>query len=141
MKSKNDKPCPCCNNFPNRGVSVDAIIIEEGKILLIKRGMDPFKGYWALPGGYVDWDETVEEGVKREVLEETGLSVKSLKFVGLYSNPDRHSKQCITIAYVVDVQGNIKVGDDAVDFKWQAIESMPELAFDHGQIIKDFLNK
>jgi len=97
-------------------VTIDALIIKDNKILLIKRGADPFKGFWGTPGGYVEWDETVEDAVKREVKEELGLDTTSLKFVGLYSAPERHPKQCINVAYTVTVEGEPKSGDDAK--KW-----------------------
>ena len=75
-----DEPCPECGNFTNRGVTIDAVIIKDQSILLIKRGAEPFKSYWATPGGYVGWDETIEEVVKREVKEETNLDVLKCKF-------------------------------------------------------------
>lgn len=141
MELKNNEPCPECGRFANRGISIDAVIEKDGKILLIKRGAEPFKGFWALPGGYVEWDENTEDAVKREVAEEIGLAVKSLKLIGVYSNPNRHPKQVIDIAFAVQVEGDIRTGDDAVDHKWEAIRSLPELAFDHKQIIDDYLNK
>src|SRR3989337_120379 len=112
------EPCPECGNFTNRGVSIDAIMIKEGKVLLIKRGIEPFKGYWATPGGYVDWGETVEETVKREVKEETDLNVTSLKLVGVYSSPERHPKQVINLVYLITkFDGVIKFSDEATKAK------------------------
>lgn len=141
MELKNNESCPQCGRFANRGTTIDAVIIKGGKVLLIKRGVEPFKDFWALPGGYVEWDETVEGAVKREVSEELGLSVKTLEFIGLYSDPKRHPRQCIDMAYAVEVEGDVNVGDDAVDWKWESINSLPALAFDHKQIIDDYLNK
>lgn len=141
MELKNNEPCSHCGRFANRGTTIDAVIMREGKVLLIKRGAEPFKGFWALPGGYVEWDETVEDAVRREVSEELGLSVKYLEFIGLYSDPKRHPRQCIDMAYAVEIEGDIKAGDDAVDYKWESIQSLSELAFDHKQIIDDCLNK
>ena len=80
-----NKPCPECGNFTNRGISIDAVIIKRKKVLLIKRGAEPFKDYWGTPGGYVTWDETVEDTVRREVKEETNLDVAGMKFVVIYS--------------------------------------------------------
>jgi 8-oxo-dGTP diphosphatase len=141
MNLKNNEQCPACGRFANRGVTIDAIIVREGKILLIKRGVEPFAGFWALPGGYVEWDETTEDAVKREVQEETGFEVTSLKLIGVYSKPERHPRQCIDIAYLVEVNGEVKVGDDAVEFKWESLENISELAFDHKKIIEDYLKK
>ena len=80
----------------------------------------------------------MEEAVKREVVEETGLHVKSLKIIGVYSDPNRHPKQCIDVAYAAETDGKIKIGDDAVDFKWEELNNIPNLAFDHNNIIEDY---
>ena len=135
-----NQSCPHCGRFDNRGTTVDAVVIKNDQILLIKRGVEPDKGKWALVGGYVDWDESVDDAVGREVSEETGLHVKSLKFIGQYSDPKRHPRQTIDSAYLVEVEGKVKAGDDAVDFQWFDINNIPPgLAFDHNQIIKDCL--
>ncbi len=105
---------------------------------MIKRGIDPFKGYWALPGGYLEWDESLEEAVKREVKEETGLEVSSLQLIGVYSLPGRHPKQVVNISYLVEAEGKLLPGDDAVRVKWFDTQDLPErLAFDHKKIIND----
>lgn len=134
------KSCHACGNYQNRGVSIDAIIVINKKILLIKRGNDPYEHYWALPGGHVDFDETIENTVKREVKEETGLETVSLKLLGIYSKPSRHPKQSIAVAYIVEIKGEIKAGDDAVEYKLFSFEELPQkLAFDHEEIIADYL--
>src|SRR3989338_7876697 len=96
---KRYEQCPHCGRFANRGISIDAVIIIDNKVLLIQRGVEPYKGYWGTPGGYVDWDESTEETVKREVKEEVGLDVTEAKLVGVYSSPTRHQKQVINIVY------------------------------------------
>lgn len=132
--------CSQCGEHKNRGVSVDAVVIRGKKILLIKRGNEPFKDHWALPGGYVDWNETTEEAVAREVMEETGLKVISSSLVGVYSAPSRHPKQVINLAYRVETSGEPQAADDALEFKWFSIADLPsELAFDHSKIIRDSL--
>lgn len=135
------EPCPKCGNFTNRGVLVDAVIIKDQQILLIKRGVEPFKGYWGTPGGYVGWDETIEETVKREVKEETNLDVINSKLVGVSSLPSRHTRQVINLVYLIEVKdGEVKVADDAVEAKWFDLDDLPdELAFDHKENIKDAL--
>lgn len=138
---KNNEPCPVCGRYNNRGVTIDAVIVREDKILLIKRGVEPFKEYWALPGGYVEWDETVEDAVKREVAEEMGLVVESMRMIGVYSDPARHPKQCIDVAYAVQASGEVTAGDDATEYAWKLIDKIPELAFDHNKIVKDYLKK
>jgi len=140
-KLRRDKQCPECGRFDNRGISVDAVIVKKKKVLLIKRGVNPFKDYWATPGGYVGWDETVEDAVRREVKEETSLDVIRINLIGVYSSPKRHPKQVINIAYFVKVKGSEKKGDDATELKWFKLRSLPEdMAFDHKQNIMDSLH-
>ena len=142
-KPKRNDPCATCGRFDNRGVSIDAVIIRDSKILLIKRGVEPFKGFWATPGGYVSWDESTEEAVAREVYEETGLSVTGTKLVCVRSQPSRHPKQTINIVYLAEVSdGEAAPSDDATEVKWFALDSIPEnLAFDHAQNITDAIKR
>ena len=136
---KNDEPCSYCGRYANRGLSIDAVIIKDDKVLLIQRGVEPNKGFWGTPGGYVGWDESAEDTVKREVKEETNLDVSSLKLVKVASSPSRHPKQVINIVYLTKVEdGNLKHGDDALDAKWFPINNLPEqLALDHKENIED----
>jgi 8-oxo-dGTP diphosphatase len=137
-KPKRDELCPHCGRFANRGVSIDAVITENSKVLLIQRGVEPNKGYWGTPGGYVGWDESTEETVAREVKEETNLDVINTKLVGVYSSPTRHPKQVINILYAVEVSKitKLKVGDDASDAKWFPLNKLPpKMALDHKQNI------
>ena len=136
----NNKPCPHCGRYNNRAATVDAVIIKDNKVLLIKRGSEPFRNYWGLPGGYVDWDETLEDAVKREVKEEVGATVISLKQMGIYSDPKRHPQQTIDVSYEVDIEGEIKAGDDAKEYKWFDLKELPQLAFDHRQIMNKLRN-
>ena len=125
MKLKRNDPCLTCGRFDNRGVSIDAVLIKDTKILLIKRGSQPYKGFWGTPGGYVDWDESAEEAVKREVKEETGLEVIKTSLIGVYSNPTRHPKQTINIVYIAYVaSGEAKASDDATEVKWFPISEL-----------------
>jgi 8-oxo-dGTP diphosphatase len=136
---KNTEACPACGRFPNRGLSIDAVIIKGDRILLIQRGVEPNKGYWGTPGGYVSWDETTEQTVAREVKEETGLDVIKTTLVGIYSDPARHPKQTINIVYIVEVaDGTPSHGDDAMDVKWFPLDALPNpLALDHKKNIED----
>ena len=128
--------CPSCGNFTNRGLSVDAVVVRNGKVLLIKRAKEPFKGYWGTPGGYVGWDETIEEAVSRELKEETGLIVTTVKFVRYSSSPERHPKQVINFVYFVEADGDPIASDDALEFVWFDLNNLPEnLAFDHAENI------
>ena len=136
---KNNEQCPHCKRYANRGVSIDAVIIKDNQILLIQRGLEPNKGFWGTPGGYVEWDESAEDTVKREVKEETDLDVLETKLVGVYSSPSRHPKQVINLVYAVTVaEGKAKQGDDAMDIKWFSLNELPDqMALDHRQNIED----
>ena len=119
MNLQKDQVCPHCGRFDDRASTIDAVIIREGKVVLIKRGSEPDKGKWGTPGGYIAWNETLEDCVRREVKEETGLKVKDLKFVGVYSDPKRHPKQTINHVYLAWVEnGDINHGDDAEEADW-----------------------
>jgi 8-oxo-dGTP diphosphatase len=141
IKLTRDEQCPHCGRFSNRGLSIDAVIIKDDNILLIQRGVEPNKGFWGTPGGYVEWDESTEETVKREVKEETGLSVVGTKLVGVYSSPKRHPKQVVNILYIAEVEdGEPKASDDAQDIRWFSIHELPQqMALDHKQNITDAL--
>ncbi len=124
----------------NRYFAVDGLIIKNKKVLLIKRGGIPFTGYWAIPGGHLDFNETAEEGVAREVKEETNLTVTSIKLFGIYSNPKRDPRQIVSAIYLVKTKGTPKAGDDAADFKWFPLGKLPaNLAFDHKKILSDYI--
>lgn len=135
----NNQPCPHCGRYNNRRIAVDAVIIQDNKILLIKRLVEPFKDYWALPGGGIDFDETAEEALQHEVIEETGLKILSSRFLNIYTDPKRDPKQVITLSYYVETEGEPHAGDDAKEYKWFDVHDLPELGFDHKKIIEDYL--
>jgi len=129
--------------FPR--VTIDAIIMENKKILLVQRGHPPFVDSWALPGGHIELGEIVEDAVLREIKEETNLNVKIDKLFNVYSEPDRDPRgHYITIVYVCSMKNkNQKVlgGDDAKVAKFFEIEELKNLkiAFDHREIINDYM--
>jgi ADP-ribose pyrophosphatase YjhB (NUDIX family) len=131
--------CTKCDQYLNkRSMTIDAVILIDQKVLLIKRAGYPYKDYWALPGGFVDMDETIENALIRETREETSLEVISYKLLGIYSSPTRHPKQLIAAAYIVEVSGNPKAGDDAKEFSFFPVGQLPlKVAFDHRLIISD----
>lgn len=137
-KLQRHEPCEYCGRYDNRASTVDAIVFNEGKVLLVKRGIEPYKGMWALPGGYVEWDETTEESTARELREETGLVAITCTLIGIFSHPSRHPKQVINASYLVSVEpGSAQAGDDAEEVRWWPLGSLPQsLAFDHEKIIQ-----
>jgi len=138
------------NKYPNVkaeihrciGLTVDLVILYNGGVVLVKRRNDPYKGYWALPGGFVEYGEKVEDAAVREAREETGLDVKLLKLIGVYSDPNRDPRgHTVTVAFLARGKGNLKGGDDASEarvFKLDEIKNL-KLAFDHKEIIEDAL--
>ena len=121
-----------------RPFACDGILVENGKILLIRRAREPGLGKWAVPGGRIEENETAEECLKREFKEETGLDVEPVKLVGIYSKPERDPRKIIPAAYIVKrIGGDLKAGDDAGEAEWFALDSMPGLAFDHKKIVED----
>ena len=121
-----------------RPFACDGILVEGNKILLIKRAKEPGLGKWAVPGGRIEENETAEECLKREFKEETGLDIEPLKLTGIYSEPDRDPRKIIGAAYIVKrIGGELKAGDDAGEVKWVALDSIPELAFDHKKIVEE----
>ena len=129
--------------YPRPAYTVDIIIIQLGKILLIKRGHSPYEGKWALPGGFMDMDETPEQAAIRELEEETAIKVKRLKQFRTYGAIDRDPRhRTISTVYyaVLDDDLNItpKAGDDAAEAELFSLDDLPELAFDHGVILEEF---
>ena len=126
--------------YYNPALAVNAVIRRDKSILLVKRSIEPFKGLWSLPGGFVEHDEAVEESLEREVEEETGLKVKPLRIIGVYSNPLRSPvKHVVTICYECTVLGGeLKACGENTEAKFFPMDSLPKLAFDHEKIIKDY---
>jgi 8-oxo-dGTP diphosphatase len=126
--------------YHNPTPTVDAILQKGSKVLMVKRGKDPFKGMLALPGGFVNEGETVEEAMKREVTEETSLEVEPIDILGVYSDPHRdprmHTMTVVFIAIVVG--GKEKARDDASSLEWVDLASIQYAAFDHAQILADY---
>lgn len=127
-------------------LTVDVVILLGEGVVLIERKRPPFKGYWALPGGHVEYGETVEEAALREVLEETGLQVELLDLVGVYSEPDRDPRgHYVTIAFLAKPRGEIslKASGDSAKARIFKLNEIPwsRLAFDHSKILKDALEK
>jgi 8-oxo-dGTP diphosphatase len=120
---------------------VDVVIPSERGVVLIRRGSEPFKGKWALPGGFVEVGETVEEAADRETAEETSLVVEVARLVGVYSDPERDPRgHNVSVAFLVRVfSGQLAAASDAADIAVLDPASV-ELAFDHSKIIEDALS-
>jgi 8-oxo-dGTP diphosphatase len=131
--------------WPRPAVTVDAVIVAEQaapKVLLIQRKNDPFAGEWALPGGFVDENEPLDQAVLRELQEETSIppdKVGVLAQIGAFGDPGRDPRGwCVTVAYaalVPSTEVGVAAADDAADAAWFDITALPALAFDHNVII------
>ena len=132
----------------NINITVDAVIFlnagDSLKVLLIKRKNDPFKGQWALPGGFLEDHETLENGAQRELEEETGIKIDKMEQVGIFADPGRDPRgRIISVAFtaIIHKQVPVKGNDDAAEAKWFDINELPEVAFDHFEIITRAKNK
>ncbi len=130
-------------DYPRPAVTTDCVVFgidERGlKILLIERGIEPYKGAWAFPGGFLSMDETAEQGVLRELKEETGLDLRHVKQLATYSDVNRDPRgRVITIAfYTLTKTATVQGGDDAAKAQWFTLDNVPQLAFDHDVILRD----
>lgn len=122
-------------------LAVDYIIFRDNAPLLIKRKNEPFKNRYALPGGFVNVGETIEQACKREMLEETSVKVSKLKLVGIYSNPKRDPRGHVASVVFLGKAENAKpkAASDAASAEFVEEWQKEMLAFDHKKIIKDAL--
>lgn len=129
--------------YPHPSVTTDCVIFgfdgEQVNVLLIERRFDPYKGCWAFPGGFLEMDESAEEGAKRELMEETGLTTAMVRQFHAFSAPDRDPRErVLTIAYYSVIHlSEVKGMDDAKQAKWFPLSAMPKsLAFDHAEMLR-----
>lgn len=120
---------------------VDVVIPSRAGVVLIRRGSEPFEGQWALPGGFVDVGETVEQAAAREAAEETGLNIELARLVGVYSEPERDPRgHNVSVAFLARVLGGeLSAATDAAEVS-SLDPSTVELAFDHRRIVEDALS-
>jgi 8-oxo-dGTP diphosphatase len=138
------------NIHPRPSVTVDVVIFTLREtclqVLLIKRGEQPFKGSWALPGGFVRINESLEDAATRELAEETGISEAYLEQLYTYGDPDRDPRsRVITVAYFALIPPDKPIrtegGSDVAQAAWFPVENLPYLAFDHDQIVSYALRR
>lgn len=133
---------PYTYEYPRPMVTVDVIAVAPRaggyQVLLIRRGMDPFGGKWALPGGFLELDEELEDGAAREFLEETGIEAPLLEQVGAVGTIGRDPRgRTITVAFLSRLDEPLppQAGSDAAQARWFALDDLPPMAFDHGEIV------
>lgn len=138
-----------CYEYPRPAVTTDCVIFGfdagELKVLLVERGIEPFRGRWALPGGFLQMNETTDECARRELQEETGVENVYIEQLYTFSDVGRDPRgRVITVSYYALVKLSdyiIKAGDDAKNAKWFPISGVPALAFDHDMILKVAINR
>ena len=136
-------------NYPRPAVTTDTLVFRAGKecieVLLIKRKKEPYKDFWALPGGFLEIEETPLEGARRELKEETNLVIDVLKEVGTFGEIDRDPRgRTITIVFYTFINNHsqiAKASTDVTEVRWFAVKDIPEMAFDHSEIFKEALLK
>jgi 8-oxo-dGTP diphosphatase len=134
-------------DYPRPAVTTDCVVFaHEGdglSVLLIQRGGEPYKGAWAFPGGFLNMDETAEQGALRELQEETGLELSNVTQVGAFTKVDRDPRsRVITIAfYAITEKRDVKGGDDAARAQWFPLDQLPKLAFDHDDVLREAMEK
>ncbi len=129
------------DNYKLNPLTVDVIIEENESILMIRRESDTFNDYLALPGGFVDFGEMVEQAAIREAKEELGIDVIPLSILGVYSGDKRDPRgPTVSVVFICSYKGKIIAGDDASSFEWLELKNIEksELAFDHKKIIQDY---
>lgn len=130
-------------SYPHPALTVDAILFtysgNELKVLFIQRGIEPYKGKWAFPGGFVEENETVEDAIKRELMEEVAISADSLQQFYTASAPERDPRgwtvSVVFIGFVGADNSTVKAGDDASIAEWFSLSKVTVLAFDHNDIL------
>jgi 8-oxo-dGTP diphosphatase len=134
--------------YPRPALTVDALVYaNKGNttwVLLIRRGIEPFKGKWALPGGFVNMDELLETACKRELKEETGLEVEAMEQFKTYDaigRDPRHRTISVVFSTRLAKKTDVKGGDDAARAEWFFVNALPEMGFDHREIIEEFFNR
>lgn len=129
--------------YPRPAVTVDAILIDNNNaVLLIERGREPYKGKWALPGGFIEMDEPLDAACRRELEEETGLIIgemKQFRAFGAVDRDPRHRTISVIFYAFTEEKLTARAGDDAAKVQWFPITQLPELAFDHQQILDEFI--
>lgn len=132
--------CENCKSFNNRRVTCSVITMQDSKVLLVKRALDPEKGAWALPGGYLFYGETVEECAEREFEEESGYELEELELLGVFSDPkrDQDGRENVDCCFVGKVGTKVGGSDHEVELvEWFELNKLPEkIAFDHRKMIE-----
>jgi len=145
VEKKRRLVCPGCGwvNYENPLPSAAAFVRNRnGEILLVKRGVEPGRGKWALPSGFIEIDETPERACLRELKEETGLKGEIVRLIGVYSQKSMLYKSVLIIGYEVDARGDLSPGSDSQKVEFFCVDNLPVVPFSsHRKMIKDGIKK
>ena len=145
IEGKLRKYCAKCGyiHYINPVPIVAVVVNRDSKILIVKRGIEPQKGKWVLPGGFVDYDESPEQAAIRELKEETNLDAEDVKLITLVSAQSKMYGPILMLGYeALNVKGNPIAGDDAIDVKFRKIENLDEIAFrTHREILQKYFQQ
>ena len=136
-----------CYKYPRPSVTTDCVVFAAGsggaEVLLVQRGAEPFKGRWAFPGGFLNMDESAEQGALRELREETGVEKAAIRQLHAFTEPGRDPRgRVISIAcFAIVRKQEVKGADDAADARWFALRDVPPLAFDHSKMLQTALEE
>jgi 8-oxo-dGTP diphosphatase len=134
--------------YPRAMNTVDAVVFgkfeNRMKVLLIQRGNEPFKDKWAFPGGFVEMEETLIKSAERELQEETGLENVALEQFRTYGNPGRDPRgrniSVIFYGFTTESNADVKAADDAKNVRWFTLDEIPQMAFDHNEILNHLID-
>lgn len=134
--------------YRHPALTVDGVVLlhqadgdmgDQYSVLLIERGREPFKGHFALPGGFVDYGEDIEAAIHREIAEETGLTGLPFRQFRTFGKPGRdprgHTVSVVYVAVIIGEAPDVVGGDDAASAAWFSVQKLPDLAFDHAHIL------
>ena len=128
-------------DYPRPAVAADMVVLSrDGYVLLVRRKSEPFQGQWALPGGFMNIDERLADAAARELEEETGITGLTLRQWRAFDEPGRDPRgRTISVVFLAQVDGRpeAKGGDDAAEARWQPLDRLPRLAFDHDRILAE----
>ncbi len=148
MTDVNNRPTSYTYPVPRPALTADVVCLAEDDgrlhVLLIERNHPPFAGCWAIPGGFVDENESLEDAARRELLEETTLADVAIEQFGAYGDPGRDPRgHTVTVAFLARLDTCVAVvgSDDAARAEWFPVDELPALAFDHDRILADALRR
>lgn len=136
--------CQSCGRYNSRNMTCHAIVWRDNKVVLVLRNHEPKRGWWALPAGYLDWDESLEDGALRELYEETGIIGQKPRLVDLYSDPrrDPDGRQNVAVTYLIEYKEkrDLTTPEEVSQIAWYSLDELPQnVAFDHRIMIQDSL--